>query len=307
VRTCAIVNPAAGGGRVRRVWPRLLSRLLEATASLTVHWTTGPGTATALTRQVLNDGAKRIIAIGGDGTLHEVVNGFFADHAPIAPSALLVFIACGSGSDFRKALGTPTGVDAVQQLRSDRIRPLDLLRVQYTTEDDGREECYAVNIASAGLSGRVMRHFSPGCVPVPPRMGYLGAGLRALATDRAALLRLTLDGESLPTGRARLVAVANGHSFAAGLPIAPGASPYDGLLDVTVIHDVSVPYLLRHAHRFYLGTHTALDGVTAYRGRRAAVRTPDPRQPVWVEADGEPTGKLPLTIEVVPKAVRVQY
>jgi YegS/Rv2252/BmrU family lipid kinase len=307
VHTCAIVNPAAGGGRVRRVWPRLLSRLLEATASLTVRWTTGPGTATALTRQALHDGAERILAVGGDGTLHEVVNGFFADHAPIAPSALLVFIACGSGSDFRKALGAPTGVDAVQQLRSDRIRPLDLLRVQYTTEDDGREECYAVNIASAGLSGRVVRHFSPGLSPMPPRLGYLGAALRALATDRAAPLRLTLDGKSLPTSRARLVAVANGHSFAAGLPIAPEATPHDGLLDVTVIHDVSVPYLLRHAHRFYLGSHTTLDGVSTHRGHHLTVEPLDDRRPVRTEADGEALGKLPTTIEIIPQTLRIQH
>jgi len=297
----------AGGGRVRREWPRLLSRLVQATASLTVRWTTDPGTATALTRQALNDGAERIVAVGGDGTLHEVVNGFFADHAPIAPSALLVFIACGSGSDFRKALGAPTGIDAVQQVRSDRIRPLDLLRVQYTTEDDGREECYAVNIASAGLSGRVVRHFSPGPSPLPPRLGYFGAALRAVATDRPTRVRLTLDGESLPPLRVRLVAVANGHTFAAGLPIAPRATPHDGVFDVTVIHDVSVPYLLLHAHRFYRGTHRALDGVSTHRGHRLTVEPVDDRRSVWTEADGEALGKLPTTVEIIPQTLRVQH
>ncbi|MFB6273909.1 MAG: diacylglycerol kinase family protein [Salinibacter sp.] len=306
MRTCAIVNPVAGGGRVRRVWPRVLSRLLAATTSLSVRWTTGPGTATSLTRRALNDGFDRVVAVGGDGTLHEVVNGFFENQSPIAPSAVLVFVACGSGSDFRRTLGVPTGVDAVRQLHSGRIEPLDVLRVGYTAEHDRRARRHAINIASAGLSGTVVRRFASGLLPIPARLRYLRAALRALATDRPVPVRLTLDGESLPPTRVRLVAVANGHTFAAGLPIAPTATPQDGVFDVTVLHDLPVPTVLRHAHRFYLGTHTALDGVTTHRGRRLTVEPLNDR-PVWMEADGEALGTLPMTVEIVPKALRVQY
>jgi len=310
MRTCVIVNPVAGGGRVRRLWPRLLSRLLAATDSLSVRWTTGPGTATSLTRQALTDGFERILAVGGDGTLHEVVNGFFENQSPIAPSAVLIFVACGSGSDFRRTLGVPTGVEAVQQLQSDRIQPLDVLRVRYTTERGRRAQRYAINIASAGLSGTVVRRFSPGVpgvLPVPTRLRYLQAALRALATDRPVPVRLTLDGEPLPPHRVRLVAVANGHTFAAGLPIAPTATPHDGVFDVTVLHDVPIPTLLRHVHRFYLGTHPSLNGVSTYRGCRLTVEPLDDRRPVWVEADGEALGKLPMTVEVAPQALRMQY
>lgn len=307
MRTCAIVNPMAGGRRVRRMWPRLLSRLLVATASLSVRWTTGPNSATSLTRGALKEGFDRIVAVGGDGTLHEVVNGFFADQSPIAPSAVLAFVACGSGSDFRRTLGAPTGVEAVQQLCSDRIQPLDVLRVRYTTEEGRRAERYAINIASAGLSGTVVRNFSPGLLPLPPRLRYLQAALRALTTEHPVPVRLTLDGEPLPPTRIRLVAVANGHTFAAGLPIAPTATPNDGVFDVTVLHDVPVPTLLCHAHRFYLGTHTSLDGVTTHRGRRLTVEPLVDHRPVWTEADGEALGMLPMTVEVVPQTVRVQY
>ena len=307
MKTCAVVNPVAGGGRVRRIWPRLLSRLLAVTDSLSVRWTTESGTATSLTRRALQDGFERIVAVGGDGTLHEVVNGFFENQSPIAPSAVLAFVACGSGSDFRRTLGVPTGVEAVQKLQSDRIQPLDVLRVRYTTERGRRTQRYAINIVSAGLSGTVVRHFSPGVLPIPTRLRYLQAALRALATDRPVPVRLTLDGEPLPPSQVRLVAAANGHTFAAGLPIAPTATPHDGVFDVTVLHDVPIPTLLRHVHRFYWGTHTSLDGVTTHRGRRLTVEPRNDRRPVWVEADGEALGKLPLSVEVVPQAIRVQY
>ncbi len=307
MKTCAIVNPVAGSGQARRVWPRLLSRLLDATTALSVRWTTGPGTATSLTRRALKDGAERIVAVGGDGTLHEVVNGFFEDQGPVAPSAALVFVACGSGSDFRRTLGAPTGANAIRQLRSDRIRPVDVLRVRSTSEQGRPVHRYAINIVSVGLSGTVVRQLSEGRLPIPPRLRYLQAALQALATDRPTPVRLTLDGEPLPLTRVRLVAAANGHTFAAGLPIAPTATPHDGRLDVTVLHDVPVPSLLRRAHRFYLGTHTSLDGVSTHRGRRLTIDSLDDRRPVWVEADGEPLGRLPLTVEVVPQALRMQY
>ena len=308
MRTCAIVNPVAGGGRVRRVWPRLLSSLLAVTASLTVRWTTGPGSATSLTRQALRDGCERIVAVGGDGTLHEVVNGFFENQTLVDPSAVLAFVACGSGSDFRRTLGAPTGVEAVQQLQSDRIRPIDVLRVRYTTEHSRSAQRYAINIASAGLSGAVVRRFSPrGLLPLSPRLRYLQAALWALRTDRPAPVQLTLDGDALPPSRIRLVAVANGHTFAAGLPIAPTATPHDGVFDVTVLHDVSIPTLLRHAHRFYLGTHTALDGVSTYRGRRLTIEPLDDHRPLWAEADGEALGRLPMSVEILPRTLRLQY
>ena len=303
MRTCAIVNPVAGGGKVRRIWPRLLSRLLEATESLSVRWTTDHGTATTLARRAVDEGFERIVAVGGDGTLHEVVNGFFEKQSPIAPSTVLAFVACGSGSDFRRTLGVPTGVEAVRQLQSDRIQPLDVLCVQYTTECGRPAQRYAINIASIGLSGTVVRRFSRSPLPIPP----LQAALRALATDRPVPVHLTLDGESLPITRARLVAAANGHTFAAGLPIAPTATPYDGLLDVTVLHDVPIRSLLRHVHRFYLGTHTSLDGVSTNRGRRLTIDTPDNDRPIWAEADGEALGTLPITVEIVPQALRMQY
>ena len=306
MHTCAVVNPVAGRGQVRRLWPQLLSRLLRATASLSVRWTTGPRHATALARQALADGCDRVVAVGGDGTLHEVANGFFDGASPVRPGAVLAFVPCGSGSDFRYALGMPAGLAATGRLVHGRVRAVDVLRVRHSSSGDRRGLRHALNIASVGLSGTVVRRLSPGTRLMPPRLHYLQAILRALATDAPFRICLTLDGTRLPPARSRLVAIANGPTFAAGLPIAPAATPHDGQLDVTVLHDVSVPTLLRHAPRFYRGTHPSLDGVDTYRGRRLSLSLPDDCQFVWGEADGEHLGRPPLSVEVVPGALRMQ-
>lgn len=307
MRTHAIVNPAAGGGRVRRRWPTLEARLRGVVPNLTVRRTTAPGEATALVRAAVRDGAERIVAVGGDGTLHEVVNGFFAaDGTPLSPAPVLTPLPCGTGSDFCRALGIPAAPVAVARLSDPQSRRIDLLRVRYTDSTGARVHRYGLNVVSFGLSARVVEGLGPqhrGLLR--GRLSYLGALLRALGSHRSFGVELTVDGTPLPGSAVHLGAVANGPSFGAGIRIAPGARPDDGRLNVTILHDAPALALLCRLPRFYRGTHPALDGVTTARGRRLTATPREP--PVPLEADGEWLGRLPATVEVVPNALRLQY
>ncbi|MFP4228115.1 MAG: diacylglycerol/lipid kinase family protein [Salinivenus sp.] len=304
--TCAIVNPAAGGGRVRRLWPALLPPLLAASERLTVRWTSGPGTATVLTRRALHQGADRVVAIGGDGTLHGVVNGFFEGTQPVAPSAVCAFVACGTGSDARWMLGLPTGADAIRRLHHAPIRPIDLLRLRYTAADGTTRTRYAINVASVGLSGAVVRWTQrTRRLPLPPRLRYLGAIVAALCTHRPHAVTVHLDGHPLPAERVWIVAVANGTTFGAGLHIAPTAQVDDGELNLTIVRARPVHTLLSHAAHFYRGTLDTVDGVTTHTGRVVTAR-PAEASPAPLEADGERLGHVPVSVEVVPGALRVQ-
>lgn len=307
MRTHAIVNPAAGRGRVRRLWPTLEPRLRALVPTLTVERTSAPGAATVLARAAVQDGVERIVAVGGDGTLHEVVNGFFdEDGSPLSPAPVLTPLACGTGTDFHRSLGVPPAREAVERLSDPRTRRIDLLRVTYTGASGGRAHRYALNVASFGLSGQVVEALGQGGRGGPGRLYYLTALLRALASHRPFAAELAVDGTAVPARAIHLGAVANGHSFGGGIRIAPEAVLDDGRLDVTVLHDVSAWALLGRLPRFYRGTHPRLDGVTTLRGRRLTAR---PRQdaPIPLEADGERLGRLPAAVTVVPDALRLQY
>jgi YegS/Rv2252/BmrU family lipid kinase len=308
MRTCAIVNPAAGRGRAKRLWPRLKPTLRSATTNLVVHQTSGPGEATTLTRTAINDGYDRIVAVGGDGTLHEVVNGYFhPDGTALSSPPPLVPLPCGTGMDFNRMLGGKTGLDAVAYLASSRVRTIDLLRLDYTDPDGENTHRYAVNIASVGLSSDVVRAVNQGGLSLPtPRLRYLAAIVRALLAHRPFRVELTLDGTDLGEFDVRVVAAANGHTFGAGVKIAPNAVIDDGLLDVTVLGAVPASRLFSAVPRFYDGRHLSLEGVATHRGRSLTIRPVDDAS-VWLEADGELLGHLPATVEVVPNAIRLQY
>lgn len=305
--TCVIANPVSGNGCVRDLWPRLQPRLEAASSSLSVRWTTGPRTATTLTQEALRKGFDRIVAVGGDGTLHEVVNGFFEDDIQIRPSAVLAHVACGSGTDFRRTLNAPIELEGVQQLYSTRIQPLDLIRLQYHVPSGSWSYCYAINVVSFGLSSTVAENVSRSrSLPLPPILRYLGGALMALPSHHPISVDLTIDDQSIGEITMHLAAIANGHTFGSGIRIAPSAVPTDGLFDVTVIHDISIPSLFFQLPSLYRGTHTQHEGVRTYRGRRLTVR-PCQSEPIPLDADGELRGLLPATAEIVPDAIRVQY
>lgn len=307
--TVVILNPQAGGGRAARRWPALRAALDAAVGPYTLHRTQGPNEATRHARAALRRGVDRVVAVGGDGTLNEVVNGFFADDAPVHPAAVLVPISCGTGGDFRRSLGAPAAPEAAAQaLLQPRTRRVDVGRLQYTTAAGREAVRYFLNVASFGMSGAVDRavHALPPRARASGRLAYLAAILHTLIRYRNQPVALAVDDAPVYTGPVRNVAVANGRFFGGGLPIAPEAWIDDGLLEVVVLGDLPRRAVLRHAGRFYAGTHLALDGVHAFRGRRvtAQPRTPTP---VLLDVDGEAMGRLPATFTICPRALRIQY
>jgi len=293
----------------------MLAAVVEQTQGrVSVEWTQGEGAATGLTRSALQRGADRILAVGGDGTMHEVVNGFFDDEGrPIAPGAVLAPLPCGTGGDYRRALGLPSsGIAAAKLLSQAPTRRLDLVRVTCIGPGNRPTSCYVANAASCSLGGVVVQSVRRCPVPLSTYLGplggtlaYLGAILYSLATTTPDVLSIEADGRPLGTIDAWTVAVANGPSFGGGLRIAPHAVLDDGRFDVVCLGNVSVGYLLRHALQFYRGRHLDLEAVRTLRARRLRL-TPTTDDPIWLEGDGELLGRLPATFEIAPLALRVQ-
>lgn len=289
----AILNPAAPGARRRPD----LAGTFGGRGVDEVRVTSGPGDAAGLARRAAEEGVGTVVVAGGDGTLHEVVNGL-ARCRGTGPAPRLALVPLGTGNDMACALGIPEDLGgALALLEGGAPGPLDLVEVT------GLGGPRVANFAMGGFAGRIAARVTPRRRRVWGRHVYLRAAVDEILARRTWSIEVTVDGERLPGREALAVLVANGPRFGGGIPMAPGARTDDGLLDVMVLGAVSLPVLLRVILRALRGRHLEDPAVTLIRGRRVEV---DAERDFPWNGDGELFGTGPAAFGVLPGAVHVQ-
>ncbi len=301
-RAVLVVNPAAAGGAMRGEWPGLAREVRALGLEASVRLTERPGHATALTREALAAGEELVVAVGGDGTVNEVVNGFAAAAGgEVADGAALGVLQHGTGADLVRTYGIPTRPrDAVRLLVEGRERRIDVGRVR-CSGPSGPEIRLFANAASAGVTGDVARRASTTSRRLGGTAAFLAATVAGLRSWRNGEFRIDLDGDGR-TLVATAVLCANGRYLAGGMHIAPQAEPDDGLFDVVIVGDVGTLDLALNVHRLYRGTLAAHPRVEIVRARSVRVET---ERPMPVETDGEQPGVTPVTFENLPRALRL--
>ena len=295
-----IANPRAGRGRVASRLPEIERILTGARLSYRIVPTTHPGHATEIARDALARGERYLVAVGGDGTIHEVVNGMFHDGQPTAADAVLGVVAAGSGSDLVRSFDLPGDtLQAARHLSGDQVRPIDVGQVTVT---DGSAEItrYFLNIAEAGLGATVVAR----AARLPAFLGharYLAAFWLMFPGFRPAVVRLDAASQ---TGqwRAHNVVVANCRFYGGGMQISPKSEPDDGALDVLVMAGPKTDAFTT-LPKIYRGAHLPHRNIVELRVSRLTVEA-DP--PFRIEADGEMLGFTPATFEIIPTPIRLK-
>jgi YegS/Rv2252/BmrU family lipid kinase len=241
-------------------------------------------------------GDRLVIAVGGDGTAHEVVNGLLRRPAGRPPR--VGFLQRGTGADLRRSIASPRRPEEVAAwLTTHRWRPLDAGRLATST---GRR--YFINVADAGIGAEVVRRAAGGPGALGGTVNFLGAAVISLLRHHNAPVRLRLDDGPVLQRRVRTIAVANGAYLGGAMWIAPKAQPDDGWFDVVTIGDVSRWLGIRSLPMLYRGTHGRLTQVEFGKARRVEIESD---QPIGVEADGELAGTTPAVFEIIPGALEV--
>jgi YegS/Rv2252/BmrU family lipid kinase len=302
-----IVNPRAGGGRAGRTFPQVRAVLERSLGPVDVAFTERRGHATELAGAAARDGRRLVIALGGDGTLHEVVNGVVA--APDGPTVGL--IGQGTGGDFRRTLGLEHRLDAyVRALASGHERRVDVGRATFATEEGERASRFFVNILSAGMGGLVDRHVAGATRALGGTAAYLWASARALAEIKRGRLRcrVSLGGETSERAfDAYVIAVCNGRYFGSGMHVAPMARIDDGRFEVVAMGAPTKLAFAATSRRIYDGAHLSQPGATHFGCDKIEIdlENEDARDVFLLDIDGEPIGKLPVTIEIVRGGLRL--
>jgi YegS/Rv2252/BmrU family lipid kinase len=296
----AIVNPKSAGGKTKKRWLKLRKRLPP---DIQVWETKEPGHAIELARGALKTGASTLVAAGGDGTINEVVNGFFDGDTPISSEAVLGIIPMGTSSDLRRSLELPLDEnEAAFVIQNGKPRLIDLMRVRYTRHEGGAETRYAINVTSFGFGGVVAERVNQSRKLLGGKASFMMSTARTALQQNASAVTLTFDGMEQPEVVITNVAVGNGQYHGAGMRVCPNAKMDDGLLDVTVIEAMKLSEMVASRAMLYDGTILNHPKVHSHQAMRIQATS---RETTLIEIDGEPLGMLPIEIEMLPSAIRV--
>jgi len=292
----AIVNPAAGGGRSAKLAGSQLARLKELGLRIDVIASMGPGHASELAREAYGQGYRKFLAVGGDGTAHEIINGIFSREQPVQRIEL-GFLPLGTGNSFLRDFTNRGAESSVEALESGRKRCVDLLRLRHAAGT-----IYSFNLLSVGftadvgaITNRVFKPFG--------RLGYLlGVFVKVVQLNRRAF-KMRCDDEQEWDERRCLFLTFNNSKYTGGtMLIAPNADPCDGMIEYVRWGPIGRLGLIRMLPRLYDGTHIE----HPLASRRAVKRVEFALDaPVDVMVDGEIVTVRCQSLEILPGAMDI--
>jgi len=294
-----IVNPTAGANSTRRKWPDIRSLLKAAGIKFHFQFTEAKGHGIELARAAASEGYNFLVAVGGDGTIHEVANGIMNSNQ--SSQTALGIVSTGTGSDLTRSTGISADyARACSSLNSQRRLTIDVGQVEYQFKGQSRQR-YFLNSAGIGFDAEVVaaterlpKYFG-GTIP------YLTGLFRSFIGYHNKKVSFNLEGRSEQT-RVLSIVVANGRYFGGGMHIAPEAKLDDQLLDVVIIGDFGKFEMLKNLSRVYKGTHLTHPKVRLEKSTAVSIRS-DNR--FLLHADGELLGEGPASFRLLPAALKL--
>ncbi|WCJ31010.1 Diacylglycerol kinase family protein [Euphorbia peplus] len=307
-----VVNPKGSNGKTGTEWKKLLPYLrsrLDKDCNIYESLTTGPYHAIDITREAIREGADAVIAVGGDGTLHEVVNGFFWAGKPVthhnkeaAHPTALGLIPLGTGSDFARTWGWKADpYEAVDRIVKGARSQVD---VGVITGEKNEESHYFINVADVHLSAKAgyyaarYKRFGNLC--------YVFGALQGFWGHRNHDLRIKVnEGEWELCSQVTALCVGNAKYFGGGMKITPNADPCSGNLEVVILQDFKWYDFVMKMHKLYNGTHLSVKNVSSRSIRSIEVEDISGAGRIFVQSDGEYLGFLPRKFSVLPSAIEM--
>lgn len=299
-----IVNPNAGNGKGKRDWTRISDLFSREKITITTGVTEKKGHAADLAMKAIESGFRKIVCVGGDGTLNEIVNGVLRQQSYPANEISLALIPVGTGNDWGRMFGIPLVYEgAVKVIKENKTIPHDIGIVSYYV-GEMQHFRYFINIAGIGFEAMVVnrtnRQKEKGR---SSKAVYFYNLLASLISYHKTDAEIIVDGVA---GHARIfsVNIGNGRFCGGGMRQTPEALPDDGLLDVTVIREMGRLEIIRNLNILYDGTILSHPKVDGYRASNIRIRS---ESLLYAEADGESLGHTPVEFSIIPSAIKIVY
>jgi YegS/Rv2252/BmrU family lipid kinase len=299
-----IVNPNAGNGKGKKDWEKISVLLNKEELQFRVVFTGRKGHAKIIALEGINSGFRKIITVGGDGTMNEVVNGVFLNKVCLTTDISLALIPVGTGNDWGRMFGIPLDYEkAIKIIGEYKLMLHDVGKVS-SFEGSDKKERYFINIAGLGFESVVVKKTNyQKDRGHSGKLIYLYNLLMSLLSYKNTKADIIIDGEKRSADIFSLN-VGNGRYCGGGMRQTPNAFPDDGLLDVTLINGIGKFEIIRNLKILYDGTILSHPKIDGFRCRNIKVLSDSL---IYVEADGESLGHTPAEFSIVPGSINIVY
>ena len=310
MKSFLVLNPRSANGATGRHFDSIAQAIRGAVGDHSHAFTERPMHAAELTRGAIAAGHDLVIAAGGDGTINEVVNGFFEPALPGQPvraireGAALAIVPRGTGGDLRRTIGLDGDLSRTcARLKGER-RAIDVGRVEYTLAAGGKAARYFINVGDIGVGAKIVEIANRGSKALGA-LSFTIASLRGLLGWRDVAVRASFDGAPAEELSVTSLAIANGRYFGGGMMVAPEARLDDGLFHITIWTGYTLVDFATKGGAIRDGSHVKLPGTRTRTARTLSIEAATPGEAVGVEVDGELLGQLPATFTVLPGALQL--
>jgi diacylglycerol kinase (ATP) len=300
MKTRFIVNPKSAAGKTGKQWKEI-SQPVRQTFGKDADpvFTERPMHAVQLARESVLEGFKSIIAVGGDGTINEVLNGLFENEQLLQDDVALGVLEMGTGGDFVRSLNMPyRWEEAIQYLKQATPRKIDIGKATYQSTDGTKATRHFINICDFGIGGAVVERTNRTTKRFGGKMTFLWSILITLLQYKNQEIRYKLDDGAWQTGKFNNFIIANGRYFGGGLNPAPRAQIDDGLFDAVFFGDIGRIDAIKNLSNLRKGTHLKHAKISVTHARAIEAASDNP---VYIDMDGEFVGTIPIWVEILPK------
>ena len=299
----AIVNPNAGGRKCARDWPEIEGFLRSAELPFIAVFTEKPKDAISFSKRFIKEGYRKFIAVGGDGTINEVVNGIFKQKDVPQHEVSLGVVMVGTGNDWGKMFDIPSDyASAVEVIQQNKLFLQDVGKVNYRNGIKFSSR-YFVNVAGLGFDAKVAQKTNQAKNEgKSSKLSYFRALLSSLVKYKSVDVNIEIDDKTGFNGDLFSMSVGIGKFSGGGMMQTPDAVVNDGLFDLTIIKDISKMKVIRSVKKLYNGKIHSVKETEAFRAQKLKI---DSKAELFLEVDGESLGKAPFVFEIYPEQLQV--
>ena len=298
----AVINPVSAGGKTAEVWPEMSKHLKKEINDFTERYTKEPGDAIRIAKEAVESNYDYLIAVGGDGTVNEIINGMLMVKDQDIKTKLIIY-AQGTGSDLSRTLKLPKRIkEFISLIKRERMKTIKVVEAEFLNSKQEKEKRYFFNVADCGMGAEVAKKLNENSKITSGSLNYILRIFQVLFNYQNKKVKIEADNKLIYQGKINTAVIAHGNYFGGGIKVAPEAELFGDKLNLILLKDFSKLGIVLNLIKGYKGKHLAHPLVESYQAKKIKIMT---KESVELELDGELVGRCGATFKISDREISV--